>query len=166
MEIRRAEPLDIEAMLPLFNAYRAFYKREAAGDSARAFLHENLELQRSIIFIAYDDFAKPVGFTQLYPRVSSLSMLPYIYISDLFVDPSLRKQGIAKKLMQKVTEYSTAIGANGIELETAHTNTTAQALYESLGYTYEQEYRTYYLSLLPKKSEVALSSGTATAALA
>jgi len=147
MQIRRAGPEDIEKILPLFNAYRAFYKQEASPEKARAFLLENLALERSIIFFAYDNSEKPVGFIQLYPRVSSLSMTPYIYISDLFVDPDYRRLGIARKLMQAAHDYAIALGASSIQLETAHTNTTAQELYESLGYEHDQEYRTYYLGL-------------------
>lgn len=147
MHIRKAGPADIEAMLPLFNAYRAFYKQVAAPETAQAFLLENLKRERSIIFIAYDVAETPVGFVQLYPRVSSLSMAPYIYLSDLFVDIDHRRYGIAKKLMLAAYDYAIACGARSIQLKTAHDNKTAQGLYESLGYEYEQEYRTYNLSL-------------------
>lgn len=160
--IRRIGPTDIELVQPLFNAYREFYKCEPAPERARAFLLENLRLERSIIFVAYLESDNqtgespigaspagkiPIGFTQLYPRISSLSMTSYMYISDLFVDPAVRKQGIARKLMQEAAEFSLSTGAKSIQLETAHTNTAAQKLYESLGYVHDTEYRTYYLNL-------------------
>ena len=156
MQIRRADLGDIEALLPQFEAYRAFYKCDAAPDTARAFLKENLETGRSIIFIAQDDSGKVVGFSQLYPRVSSLSMSPYIYISDLYVDKSARRHGIARKLMNVVKDFSIASGARNVQLETAHTNVNAQGLYESLGYEQDLDYRTYALSL--KKTEHAAPS--------
>ncbi len=151
LQIRRAELSDVEALLPQFNAYRSFYKRQPAADIARTFLTENLSQDRSIIFVA---IAKQpsgneviVGFTQLYPRLSSLSMTYYMYLSDLYVDENCRKNGIAKQLMKQAEEYSIANGAIFIELQTANTNTNAQALYESLGYKQEDEFRTYVLKL-------------------
>ncbi len=147
MQIREAKIIDVEALLPQFNAYRAFYKRELAEDEARKFLHKNLGEKRSVIFIALNDKGQVLGFTQLYERLSSLSMAHYIYLSDLYVDEAFRKQGIARLLMKKAQEYGIAVGAINIQLETAHTNIQAQALYESLGYQWEKEYRTYALGL-------------------
>lgn len=152
MHIRKAELGDIETIVPLFNAYRMFYKQEVASERAGTFLLENVKRERSIIFIAHDDLGRPGGFIQFYLRISSLSMAPYIYIADLFVDPAFRRQGIARKLMQKAAEYGRAVGARSVQLETAHTNKEAQGLYESLGYEHEQEYRTYCLSLLQDQS--------------
>ncbi len=147
MQIRQAEITDLEALLPQFNAYRAFYKREPAVEDARAFLAKNLSRKRSTIFIAINEQGQVVGFTQLYQWLSSLSMAHYMYLSDLYVDKAFRKQGIAKLLMKKAEEYSIATGAINIQLETAHTNIEAQALYDSLGYKWEQDYRTYALKL-------------------
>ena len=143
MEIRRAEPQDIEAVLPLFVSYREFYKRETDVAKAMGFLSDNLELGKSVIFVAYDEFAKAVGFAQLYLQVSSLSMSTYIYLSDLFVDSQLRSKGIGKELLKAVNDYGTAIGAKSIQLETAVSNVQAQKLYESCGYKWDKEFRTY-----------------------
>lgn len=151
LQIRRAELSDVEALLPLFNSYRSFYKMQPAADKARVFVTENFTNNRSIIFVATAKQPSGketiVGFTQLYPRLSSLSMTHYIYLSDLYVEENCRRHGIAKHLMKAAEEYSIANGAIFIELHTAETNTTAQGLYESLGYSYEKEFRTYVLKL-------------------
>jgi len=147
VQIRRAEALDVDALLPQFQVYLTFYKRQGAKDKVKEFLTQNLALERSIIFIAVDAQEKIVGFTQLYWHLSSLSMAPYIYLSDLYVDQSCRKQGIAKLLMKEAEAFGIANGATDIQLETAHTNAAAQELYESLGYKWEQDYRTYALKL-------------------
>lgn len=152
MEIRRAEPQDIEAMLPLFASYRDFYKRTTDAAAAKIFLSDNLELGRSVIFVAYDEFAKAVGFAQVYSQVSSLSMSTYLYLSDLFVDPQLRAKGVGKELMKAVDAYGTAVGAKSIQLETAETNTQAQKLYDSCGYKWDREFRTYVLDKTAKSS--------------
>jgi ribosomal protein S18 acetylase RimI-like enzyme len=147
MEIRKVGLSDVEALLPLFNAYRDFYKQEPQPERARAFLRENLMRNRSTIFIAVNESGKAVGFTQLYPTVSSLSMAPVVYLSDLFVDDQYRKNGIAKLLMKAAEKFALEFGAVAIDLQTAHTNTKAQKLYESLGYEQDQAYRTYTLKL-------------------
>lgn len=146
MEIRKVGLSDVEALLPLFNAYRDFYKQEPQPERARAFLRENLMRNRSTIFIAIEN-GKAIGFTQLYPTVSSLSMAPVIYLSDLFVTEQHRKQGVAKQLMKVAEKFALDSGAVAIDLQTAHTNTKAQKLYESLGYEFDQAYRTYSLRL-------------------
>lgn len=151
LQIRRAELSDVEALLVQFNAYRSFYKKQPASDKARTFLTENLSQDRSIIFVAVakqpSGKENIVGFTQLYPRLSSLSMTHYIYLSDLYVDESCRRHGVAKQLMKQAEEYCIDNGAIFIELQTANTNKNAQALYESLGYQLEDEFRTYALKL-------------------
>ncbi len=157
MQIVRAELRHVESLLLQFNAYRAFYQQEPAPEKARIFLLKNVEEERSIVFIALDDQETVIGFTQLYPRLSSLSMGPYIYISDLYVDTAWRRRGIARKLMNMATEYSIASGAMNIQLETAHSNTPAQGLYHSLGYHFEQEYGTYILSLNARRAMVDVS---------
>lgn len=151
LQIRRAEQSDVEALLPQFNAYRSFYKMPPAADKARTYLTENLSQSRSIIFVAVAKQPSGketiIGFTQLYPRLSSLSMTHYMYLSDLYVDESCRRHGVAKQLMKTAEEYSIANGAIFIELHTAESNKNAQALYESLGYKHESEFRTYVLKL-------------------
>ncbi len=160
MEIRRAEPQDIEAVLPLFVAYREFYKRETDLSKAKSFLSDNLELGKSVIFIAYDEFARAVGFAQLYLQVSSLSMSTYIYLSDLFVDSQLRSKGFGNELLNAVNAYGTAIGAKTIQLETAESNVQAQKLYESCGYKWDKEFRTYVLDKAVAPATVVKTSQT------
>ncbi|MBX9879984.1 MAG: GNAT family N-acetyltransferase [Candidatus Obscuribacterales bacterium] len=151
LQIRRAELSDVEALMPVFNSYRSFYKMQPALDKARVFITENLSNNRSIIFaaVAKQPSGKEtiVGFTQLYPRLSSLAMTHYMYLSDLYVDENCRRHGIAKQLMKTAEEYCIANGAIFVELQTAHTNKNAQALYESLGYKTDDEYLTYSLKL-------------------
>jgi ribosomal protein S18 acetylase RimI-like enzyme len=147
MQVRQAEVKDVEALLPLFNAYRQFYKRERSENKAADFIATNLENKRSIILLADAGNGKVVGFIQFYWRLSALSLAPYLYLADLYVGDVYRKQGVARKLMEQARLFGVEHGAVALQLETAHTNTPAQKLYESLGYQIEQAYRTYELSL-------------------
>jgi ribosomal protein S18 acetylase RimI-like enzyme len=146
IEIRRAAPADADRLAPLFDAYRRFYGRDADLSLARRFLAERLEKGESVVFLAMQD-ATPCGFTQLYPLFSSLSCRPSWILSDLFVDPSARRSGVGRRLMETAHTFARGQGAATVELETAHTNTAAQALYEDMGYQHDLEFRHYVLSL-------------------
>ena len=74
-------------------------------------------------------------------------MTDYVYLGDIYVDKAHRKSGVGRQLMKAAQEWSNSIGAFQIQLLTAHTNFTAQALYESLGYKWDQVYRSYALPL-------------------
>jgi ribosomal protein S18 acetylase RimI-like enzyme len=49
--------------------------------------------------------------------------------------------------MNAAKDYAVETDAGGITLETATTNTTAQSLYESLGYEKDTGFFTYFLKL-------------------
>lgn len=146
IEIRRAGVSDVDLIAPLFDAYRGFYGRAPDLPLARGFLLERLSREESVVFLATDG-ATPCGFTQLYPLFSSLRCRPIWILSDLFVTPERRRGGVGRMLMEAAQAFAQAQGAAAIELDTAHTNTLAQALYESLGYERDLEFRHYALSL-------------------
>ncbi|MGH8426671.1 MAG: hypothetical protein ACRES7_01640 [Gammaproteobacteria bacterium] len=83
-EIRRAELSDLDALAPLFDAYRSFYGRKSDLYGARTFLEERLQREESIIFLAELD-SQPAGFTQLYPLFSSVNMSRIWILNDLYV---------------------------------------------------------------------------------
>jgi len=146
IEIRRAGPSDVDLIAPLFDAYRGFYGRASDLPLARGFLADRLARGESVVFLATDG-TTPCGFTQLYPLFSSLRCRPIWILSDLFVAPGRRRGGAGRKLMEAADAFARGQGAAAIELDTAHTNTAAQALYESLGYERDLEFRHYALSL-------------------
>lgn len=62
----RAELDDLEALVPLFDAYRQFYAQRSDPQGARTFLAGRLKRGESVIFLAVTE-GTVVGFTQLYP---------------------------------------------------------------------------------------------------
>jgi hypothetical protein len=60
----RAGPQDVEAVTPLFDAYRQFYGRPANPGLAGRFLSKRVEREESVVFIALAG-GEPVGFVQL-----------------------------------------------------------------------------------------------------
>jgi ribosomal protein S18 acetylase RimI-like enzyme len=146
MRIRAAEPNDLEAVVPLFEGYRAFYRCEPNEGAARKFLRERLSRVDSVILIAEEESSgSVVGFVQLYPTFSSLQMARALILNDLFVLENYRRSGVARMLMQAARAFAETSGAVSLSLETAADNVKARALYESLGYRTEQGFLQYLL---------------------
>jgi GNAT superfamily N-acetyltransferase len=142
-EIRRATAGDLPALVPLFEAYRAFYEQTPDPDRVRAFLDARLSHDQSVIFLAVQG-ARAIGFTQLYPTFSSLYMTRVWILNDLFVEPDARRLGVAAALLEQARAFAAGTGAIGLTLETAITNTPAQQLYERMGWRRDQQFFRYY----------------------
>ena len=145
MHIRTAKESDVPRVAPLFNAYREFYGQNSDLDGARDCISDNLNLGRSTIFVSEEE-GEAVGFTQLYPAFCSVEMKPFYVLYDLFVSPNHRTKGIGSALLNHAHAWAKSQGAFRVVLETAHTNTTAQSVYEGLGYKLETEFRKYSFS--------------------
>lgn len=146
MEIYQATIEDLEGVSNLFNSYRIFYKKASDIEGAKEYIKERLQNKDSVIFIVKnnDDY---VGFTQLYPTFSSVSMKRVWILNDLYVDAEARKQGIGEMLLQRAKDYGIETGAKSISLSTATDNYSAQRLYEKNGYTRDTEFYQYELTL-------------------
>ena len=145
MSIQKATLNELTFLTELFDSYRVFYNQESDLESARAFLKERLINKDSVVFIAYDE-STPVGFVQLYPTFSSVSMKKSWILNDLYVNAAARKKGFGEKLLKKAIEFAEETGAKGLSLETGHDNVTAQSLYEKIGFKKESNYF-YYFSI-------------------
>ena len=146
--IRRASVADLDLVAPLYDAYRQFYEHPPDPATARAFLRERLEHGESVVFVAVEAMPSgehSLGFTQLYPAWCSVAAKPYLVLYDLFVAPEARRRGVARALMGRAREYADEVGAHRLELQTARSNRSAQALYESLGWTRDDVFLTYTL---------------------
>lgn len=132
----------------LFNEYRIFYKQKSDLNGAKQFLQERFEHRDSTIFYVVDEAAnQAVGFTQLYPSYSSISMKRIWVLNDLFVLDTYRNQGVASRLLEQAKSYGILTNAVRISLSTAITNETAQKLYEQKGYSKDNEYYHYSYEL-------------------
>lgn len=144
--IRRAVGADVDALAPLFDAYRRFYEQPGDVALASAFLHDRLERGDSAIFVAEAE-SQLLGFCQLYPSWCSVAAARIFVLYDLFVDDGVRRAGIGRLLMLAAQDFGRAAGAVRLDLSTARTNARAQALYESLGWRRDDVFLTYCLAL-------------------
>ena len=131
-----ADASHLDQLVPLFDAYRVFYGQPSEPDRCRAFLAERLEKRESVVYLAADaETHGPLGFVQLYPLFSSVSVQRLWIVNDLFVQPGARKRGVAAALLERCRTLARDTGAKGLQLETGTDNLTAQRLYERTGFT-------------------------------
>jgi len=148
MRIDLATPGDLDAVAPLFDAYRQFYQCPPDAALARNFIAERLRGEDSVILLAREGEAA-VGFVQLYPLLTSTAPRPgrLWLLNDLFVAPQARGAGVGRALLSRARAHAEATGARGLFLQTARDNLPAQRLYESLGWRRDELFLVYELPL-------------------
>jgi GNAT superfamily N-acetyltransferase len=148
VEIIVATSEDAGRIVDLFEAYRDFYQQKADRAGALAFLEQRLQEGSSTILLALEksrEGDEAVGFAQLYPTYTSLSLKALWILSDLFVVPEGRRHGTGRLLLERARRLAEETQAEGLMLQTAQDNYRAQSLYESLGWERENVFLTYNL---------------------
>jgi len=135
MQIIRIDKAQGFLVYELFNKYRIFYKQASDIEIARNFIQARLDNNESVIFTALTEDGTAVGFTQLYPKYSSMRVSKNWILNDLYVEKDYRQQGIGGQLIKTTMNFARQNGATFVELSTAVDNYTAQSLYEQTGFT-------------------------------
>jgi putative acetyltransferase len=136
----------VELVAPLFDAYRQFYGQPPDPDGARRFLAERLGRGESVVYAVVEG-GRALGFTQLYPSFSSVSMRSIWILNDLFVAEEARRRGVGARLLRAARDHALKTGAARLALSTAVTNTAAQALYERDGWRRDTAFLHYEYEL-------------------
>jgi GNAT superfamily N-acetyltransferase len=139
MMIRRAKKKDIEDLSILFDKYRIFYKQRSDVEKARSFLKKRMKRKESVLFVA-EERDELIGFTQLFPIFSSVSMKRTWLLNDLFVNEKSRGIGAATKLLDAAKEFGAETNSKWLLLQTAADNFTAQKVYEKNGWVKETDF--------------------------
>ena len=143
VSVRQAVLGDLDALAPLFDRYRQFQGRDSDVAAAREFLRARFDHGESVVFLARDD-DRALGFAQLYPSFSSVSLTRVLLLNDLFVDEAGRRRGIASRLLGAVEAHARTLDAARITLFVARPNTAAQALYEARGWKQDDQFHVYH----------------------
>ncbi|MEY8744914.1 GNAT family N-acetyltransferase [Paenibacillus tundrae] len=162
-QIRIAVLADTEHVSELFNQYRMFYNQPSDLEGAGQYIKNRIRHNESIILIAERVIESEelgqntevdnrnnrglMGFVQLYPSFSSVSMGCIWVLNDLYVLPEYRQQGIARKLLQASRALAKERGIIRLSLSTAISNKQAQALYKSEGYAVDTHFLYYDLNV-------------------
>lgn len=144
IQVLEADLSHLDKVLPLFNKYRKFYDVENKPKEAEEFLRKRMQGNESKIFLAVTD-NKPIGFVQLYPSFSSLSLKPVWILNDLFVEENYRNKGVGKLLLGASKEFAKKTNSKGLTLTTGIENEIAQSLYEKFGFIRNDHFYEYFL---------------------
>lgn len=142
LKIRQATIHDLPNLVPIFDSYRSYFKQPKNPAEVERFLFEKFDHLESVIFIAEKN-SEVIGFAQLYPVFSSLSLKRAWLLNDFFISEEYRYCGIGKELFRKVKEFASLTKAKGIELSVEHSNTKAWEFWEKQGFIKDDEFRYY-----------------------
>ena len=138
MIVRRAKKKDINQLSVLFDKYRIFYKQKSDVDTAKSFLKKRMKRRESVIFVA-EERKDLVGFTQLFPIFSSVSMQRTWLLNDLYVNEKARSMGAGTALLYAAKKFGAETRSKWLLLQTAADNFTAQKVYEKNGWIKETD---------------------------
>lgn len=146
LSIKIADVADVNSVAILFDLYRQFYEQVPNLELAMSFIQARIDNNESVILLAEEN-GEPVGFCQLYPSYCSVIAAPIYVLYDLFVHPEKRRTGAGKALLLAAEQQAKTVGVRRMDLTTAKTNSSAQALYESLGWEKDSVFIAYNKSV-------------------
>ena len=149
MRIIQATLEHLDLLTPLFVKYREFYGSLPYPDSSRAFLEKRLRRKESVIYLALpdDDDGRLLGFCQLYPSFSSLSLKRVWILNDIYVAEDARRQLVADNLMRTAKKMAKETQAVRMRVSTSSNNDVAQKVYESIGFKEDTQFKNYVLPI-------------------
>jgi len=144
LTVRTATLGDLNAIAPLFDAYRRFFTEEPDLAISRRFLRERLERHESVVLVAFEGL-EAVGFLQLYPLFSSWYCRRQWFLSDLYVDGRFRERGIGKYLVTACIDYAKRTGARAVLVELPFSEPHLVRFYGNLGFAKDSVFDLYRL---------------------
>lgn len=124
---------DKEAWLGLWAQYLIFYKTDISDAVTELSWKRLLDPSEPMGCILARQGAKAVGFANHVQHRSTWTRGDYLYLEDLFVDPSVRGQGLGGKLISALYARAAQAGCSRVYWHTHQTNSTAMLLYDRIG---------------------------------
>lgn len=146
IEYRQARPQDLKALMPLVEAYATEQQGQMPINTmavnfmefVRSGIAQALESPAAVVMLAENvtgEGTELVGYAVGMAQEPPPAFEPEIYtfISDLYVTPAFRRQGIATGLVERVRGWGWVKGIYRLSL-VLPVNSPAQGLYTKLGF--------------------------------
>lgn len=130
----------------LFELYRIHYGQSPAPAATRAWVGEMARSGELVFYGAYHG-PRMVGFAAIHQVPASLGLSRFWQLRDLFSDPGMRRQGIARRLVETIRQAASDAGAMRLSLQTEPDNAGALALYRQCGFTINTDLTTLSLTI-------------------
>ncbi|MCW2389639.1 GNAT superfamily N-acetyltransferase [Sphingobium sp. B11D3B] len=124
---------DKEAWLGLWAQYLIFYKADVSDAVTELSWQRLLDANEPMGCILARQGGNAVGFANHVQHRSTWTRGDYLYLEDLFVDPSARGQGVGGKLISALYTLAAQSGCSRVYWHTHQTNSTAMRLYDWVG---------------------------------
>lgn len=130
--IRPVRVGDHAQWLPLWRGYQDFY-RVNLGDAVTASTWQRFFDEREAVHcLVAEREGKLIGLAHYLFHRSTWLVGNTCYLNDLFVDPSGRRSGVARKLIEAVYDAADAAGVGKIYWLTHEENAAARLLYDQV----------------------------------
>src|SRR5262245_3580904 len=128
--IRTARDSDFAQWLPLWQGYQEFYRTRIPDAATQATWKRFFDTQAPVHFLLAERDRKLIGFAHYLFHLSTWQVGPACYLNDLFVDPTGRRHGVARKLIEAVYDAADKEGAAKVYWLTHESNAAARLLYD------------------------------------
>jgi GNAT superfamily N-acetyltransferase len=129
--VREIQPTDQERWLELWSGYLAFYKTVLTPEQTELTWHRINDPDFNLNGLVAVLDGVVIGFALYLFRPESWSAEDYCYLDDLFVDPSARRAGAGRSLIDAVIAAARAKLSGQVYWTTQESNTRARVLYDS-----------------------------------
>ena len=134
--VRPIRQSDYVAWRPLWDGYNAFYGRQ--GETAlpeeitRSTWDRFFSKDEPVHALVAEDAARVVGLAHYLFHRSTTRLHDVCYLQDLFTEPSLRGQGVGRRLIQAIYDAARAAGSSRVYWQTQVDNRAGRALYDKM----------------------------------
>ena len=136
ISIRPVTADDYAAWLPLWLGYNAFYGRSGPTALPDPVTQKSwarfVDSKEPVYALVAVQNGEVVGLAHYLFHLSTSAIEPSCYLQDLFTLPERRGQGIARRLIEAVSEAARAAGTHRLYWHTHESNRTAQKLYDKV----------------------------------
>lgn len=125
---------DRAAWQPLWQAYLDFYDSPSVAAGSDALFARLVAREDGLAGFVAQQGGELVGLAHGVLHASTWHHGPACYLEDLFVAPTVRGGGVGRALIEAVTAWGVAAGAERVYWITQTENARARALYDSLAH--------------------------------
>ena len=152
---RSVDPMSdaVAELASLFELYRIHYGQSPAPAATQAWVDEMARSGELEFYGAYHG-PRLVGFAAIHQVPASLRLGRFWQLRDLFTDPTMRRQGIARQLVESIQQAAIDARALRLSLQTETDNGPALALYRECGFTINADLAMLSLNIAGSSSYV------------
>jgi len=130
--IRPAREADFAQWLPLWKGYQDFYRARIPDAVTQTTWKRFFDQAEPVRCLVAERDGKLIGLAHYLFHRSTWLTANACYLNDLFVDPSGRRSGVARKLIEAVYDAADRAGAPKVYWLTHESNAAARLLYDQV----------------------------------